>query len=478
MATLMRCESVTSFAHSIMVTRLKHIAAVVLLCMSSAGARSQTYQEVNYFSSCYWDDNTGWHCPDGAGPKGTLIQGRDGFFYGTTTSDGKFGRGTVFRMTPEGRLTTLAAFGSGDGDHAYGALLQARDGTLYGTTLYGGIGGGTMFKVTLDGTLTTIGVFTSGAGPVGELAEGADGLLYGVTREGGDNNSHGTIFRVSTNGWSWNEMSIYMHLFYAGSPEGYYPSGGLLLASDGNFYGVTAGLYGTVYKLTLDGTVSLVAAFPDGADGAAWPSGKLVEAEDGSFYGASDSTTHGGAIFKFTRDGTLTTVAHFNFANGQSPLGLILARDGNFYGLSYDGGTGYIPPQPCGTAFRMTPDGTLSGLFSFTGYGGEYPGAHPWAGLVEGSDGNLYGTTKDGGVIGAGNIFRLIMPGPRLASTQAGQQLVLSWRTNYAGFTLQNSQELTSGNWTDCTNSPVVAGGQFFVTNSISTGARFFRLRK
>ena len=91
---------------------------------------------------------------------------------------------------------------------------------------------------------------------------------------------------------------------------------------------------------------------------------------------------------------------------------MIQARDGNFYGLSYEGGTHCCPPV--GAAFRMTPDGALTGLFSFTQYTGDYPGAYPYFGLVQGSDGNLYGTTSNGGELGAGNIFRIVMPGPVL----------------------------------------------------------------
>src|SRR4051794_23796214 len=115
-----------------MAGRLKSLVSVALLCIFGARARGQTYQELNYFSSCYWDDNTGWHCPDGAGPRGALVQGRDGYFYGTTRSDGQFGCGTVFRMTPEGQLAALASLGGTNGCSPYGALLQARDGNLYG----------------------------------------------------------------------------------------------------------------------------------------------------------------------------------------------------------------------------------------------------------------------------------------------------------------------------------------------------------
>ena len=126
----------------------------------------------------------------------------------------------------------------------------------------------------------------------------------------------------------------------------------------------------------------------------------------------------------------------------------------------------------------MTPDGVLTALVLFTGSGGDNPGSHPYTGLIRGTDGNLYGTTSTGGSRGAGNIFRLVMPGPLLTPAQSGHQLILSWRTNYAGFKLQSIQDPGSSNWADSTNSPVISGNQFFVTNPISAGAQFFRLKK
>jgi hypothetical protein len=163
--------------------------------------------------------------------------------------------------------------------------------------------------------------------------------------------------------------------------------------------------------------------------------------------------------------------------------GLIQAADGYVYGACYHGGV----PWDIGTIFRLDPShgcdesdhtwNVCSNLSLVFAFGINAAGAHPYAGLTLGRDGNLYGTTAFGGY-GAGNIFRIIMPGPKLNSTSVGRDLVLSWRTNYTGYVLQSSRDLQRGEWTDCTNTVSIVGGQYFITNSLPGSARFFRLSK
>ena len=144
---------------------------------------------------------------DGKEPEGTLIQARDGNFYGTTSFDGTGGSGgTVFKMTPGGTLTTLATFdGQGGPEYPYAGLIQASDGNFYGTSTGGGTqhGNGTVFKMTPSGTITTLHSFacTDGCAPYGGLVQGSDGNFYGTTRSGGTNGfNYGTVFKITPSG--------------------------------------------------------------------------------------------------------------------------------------------------------------------------------------------------------------------------------------------------------------------------------------
>ncbi|MCU0780713.1 MAG: hypothetical protein MUF04_06375, partial [Akkermansiaceae bacterium] len=295
-----------------------------------------------------------------------LIQASDGSFYGTTPSGGGGGYCTVFKMTPNGVLTTLVHFTRDNGSHPVG-LVQGSDGDFYGTTSGGGSGGGydpsgsgygTVFKMTTTGSLTTLVHFTgtNGRNPGAGLVQGRDGNLYGTTREGGDEGA-GTVFKISPTG------SLTTLVKFTGA-NGRHPEAGLVQDSDGNFYGTTAF---------------------DGSDG-------------------------GGTVFKMTPAGKLTTLVNFNTTNGMWPAaGLVQGSDGNFYGTTAFGGSSSDKAsgkdrasgddidnrnrEGYGTVFKMTPTGTLTTLVNFT----EANGEKPFAGLVLGKDGNFYGTTCHGG---------------------------------------------------------------------------------
>ncbi len=337
---------------------------------------------------------------DGATPVETpLVQGIDGEFYGTTLGGGANGSGTIFKIGPTGKLMTVYSFcalsNCADGSGPYGGLVLGTDGNFYGTTFSGGgsTSDGTIFKITPSGKLTTLHSFdgTDGRMPVAPLVQGRDGYFYGITQSGGFDLNAGGIFKISPNG-------SFTNVYFFGAADGSYPTGSLFQANDGNFYGTNeiSGLngYGTIFKMTPAGVFTTFYGFSS-TDGSA-PASGLIQGSDGYLYGTTyqgganmDLCPNGcGTVFKISLAGKLTTIQSFDSTNGANPIGaLIQATDGNFYGTTYGGGA-----NGWGSVFEMTPSGTITNLHSFTGS----DGAQPYAGLVQGTGGNFYGTATNG----------------------------------------------------------------------------------
>ncbi len=362
---------------------------------------------------------------------GSLVQGIDGNLYGTTYGGGANGVGSIFKMTPGGALTTFYSFCSlancADGSGSVSGLAVAANGTLFGTTFAGGdlncdppSGCGTVFKITPAGKLTTLHTFEAngdGAGPDGGLALGANGNFYGTTGWlGGD----GTIFEITPAG-----TLTTLH-FFAGT-DGSGPYATLALGANGNFYGTTylGGTSlscndgcGTIFEITPGGMFTSLLSF-EYTDGA-YPVGGLVQAANGNLYG----TTAGGGgnelcfagisgcgtIFELTAAGKLTTLYDFcsetGCTDGGNPYSTLLrGTDGNFYGTTYIGGANTGCEDNCGTVFQLTAGGKLITLHSFDGT----DGAYPYDGLIQGTNGSFYGTTDLGGtggcLIGCGTVF-------------------------------------------------------------------------
>jgi uncharacterized repeat protein (TIGR03803 family) len=363
----------------------------------------------------------------------SLVQGRDGNLYGTTYAGGSGGCidgylrgcGVVFKITTDGTLTTVAAFGNvPSGIHPFAGLVLADDGNFYGTTPLGGSGTcGTIFKVTPGGKLTTLYNFnnTDGCQPYAGLIQGADGNFYGTTRQGGSNftclrSTCGTVFKVSTGG-----SLTTLHSF--NGDDGAFPMGPLLLDKDGNFYGTTSGSRnlcnnnqgcGTIFKMTPGGDVTTLRTF-NYTDGA-FPQDGLVQASSGDFYGTTFDGGNGGCqaecgtVFKITPSGQFTLLHNFINGDGADPdAGVIQATDGNFYGTTpWRGGYGV------GTVYKMTPSGKFRTLHSFD----FTDGADPYGGIVQATNGILYGTTNQGGTGFGGTVFSLdlgLSPFVRLA---------------------------------------------------------------
>jgi uncharacterized repeat protein (TIGR03803 family) len=374
---------------------------------------------------------------DGNGPSSeTLLQGADGGLYGTTslggdlTCDAPYGCGTIFRLAG-GRVTTLHTFEFTDGNLPVSGIIQATDGNFYGTTEDGGdltcnapYGCGTVFRLTPSGTLTTLHEFEQVDGLYidSPLIEGIDGNLYGVASSGGANGYYGTVFKITLAG----SLTV-LHSF--DGADGNTPAG-LMQASNGMFYGMTGsggsssnclGGCGTIYKITSQGALTTLHNF-DSSDGHS-PLDALIQANDGNFYGTTEvggppagcpgnGSTGCGTIFQFTVNGTLTTIYTFcsqtNCSDGNFPAGpLVQGTDGNLYGTTYEGGNDSTcdAPHGCGTVFKITLGGALTTLHSFRMTDGE----SPVGGLLQSANGQFYATTRDGGRYGDGTIFSLDM---------------------------------------------------------------------
>jgi uncharacterized repeat protein (TIGR03803 family) len=335
----------------------------------------------------------------GGQPLGALLAANDNNLYGTTAFGGAYGRGTVFRITPVGTLTTLVHLNWTNGVIPQNCkLIQANDGSLYGTTFIGGRAGkGCVFRVGTNGGLTTVVSFQgpNGATPLSGLMQASDGNLYGTTYAGGSSDG-GTIFRLTTNGVLRTIFS-----FYGSNGKG--PNTPLMLASDGYLYGSTdvGGTYdrGTIFRMATNGQLKTLVHLT-GSNGSYPEGGPLVECSDGYLYGTTTGGGVGGngTVFRVTTNGTLTTLASFNGTNGSQPFGLVRLSDGYLYGTTLFGGA-----YNCGTIYRITTNGLLTTLMEFGGKNGR----RPFGELTVFPNGSLYGVTANGGARGWGNVFKL-----------------------------------------------------------------------
>ncbi len=349
-------------------------------------------------------------------PRAGLAQSGDGNFYGTTYGGGAGANGTAFQMTPAGVLTTLVLFNGTNGAQPRAPLVRGRDGNFYGTTDVGGASNaGTVFSLTSSGRLTTLVSLSGAIGGIGggsyaALAQGSDGDFYGTTWYGGDYGD-GTVFKMTAAG-------VLTTLVSFNGANGSAPVAALVQGSDGNFYGTTEyggdlSLFsgfgdGTVFRITTNGALTTLAVF-NNATGAQ-PCGPLVQGNDGNFYGTTSAGPANGGypngwgtVFKISAAGELTTLVSFNGVNGSQPYaGLVQGGDGNFYGTTASGGASGL-----GTVFRVTAAGALTTLVSFD----NLHGSQPYGGLTQGGDGNFYGTTEFGGANDAGTVFKMTSTG-------------------------------------------------------------------
>lgn len=394
---------------------------VFLVCAATAiAAQGQTFTTIDRFDG-----------RNGALPfYSSLTQGVDGAFYGTTALGGNSGDGTAFRTTSAGTIRTAAMTGNSAPES--GMVLATNQG-FYGTSADGGTyGHGSVFTITPPRALTTLYSFCAtglpcadGEAPNFGLVEGIDGNYYGTTAIGGTEsdlcpNGCGTIFKITPAG---TLVTLYRFCSVGACLDGAIPYASLVLGIDGSFYGTTetggnsseceeVGC-GTVFKITPTGSLITLYRFGGGADGYL-PSAGLIQASDGNFYG----TTHSGGanfgegtVFRITPEGLLKTLYTFcasgSCADGGYPTAaLVQGTDGDLYGsTTFGGGTDF------GTIFKITTQEVLTTLHSF----GNTDGANPESALVQATTGRFYGVTQDGGNLdcnsptGCGTVFALDM---------------------------------------------------------------------
>jgi uncharacterized repeat protein (TIGR03803 family) len=357
--------------------------------------------------------------PDGDFPFADLVRDAAGNLYGTTPVGGDvscnrgYGCGTVFKIDPAGNKTVLHRFKAGiDEGFPYAGLIRDATGNLYGTTSGFVKHSGTVFKLDPNSTMTVLYSFqggTDGAYPVAGLVRDEAGNLYGTTPVGGVGcqvAGCGTVFKLDKSG---SETVLYS---FTGGADGEDPVAGLVVDAAGYLYGATraGGAFGmgTVFKLDKTGTYSLLYTFGTRSGDGEYPYGSLAVDSAGTLYGTTfyGGVSSKGTVFKVDKSGNESVRLSFKGypEDGDGPqAGLVGDAEGNLYGTTRYGGV-----YGEGTVFKLDKGGKETVLYSFTG-GAD--GKNPLAGLVRDAAGNLYGTTSAGGTgcggAGCGTVFKL-----------------------------------------------------------------------
>jgi uncharacterized repeat protein (TIGR03803 family) len=373
-------------------------------------------------------------------PYSNLLEDSSGNLFGT--SYGSVGFGSIFAwVKATGTVTDLVDFDQVHGAYPDGALVEDSDGNLFGCTDVGGIGivpyerftgYGTVFELAKGSTSATpLAYFdnvVNGYDPEGGLVEDASGNLYGTTYHGGAFGD-GTVFEVQKGGTAITTLASFNW------SNGANPEGTLLVDSSGNLFGTTTngGLYGwgSVFEVQNgSGTITTLASF-NARDGSS-PAGGLVEDADGNLFGTTSTgdalTANDGTVFEVLKgSGAITTLATFNGKNGQgSVASLVMDSSGNLFGTTLYGGPGFTKADTgYGTVFELRKGtGTITTVATFNGT----DGAMPQGGLILDSSGNLFGTTKRGGIDDDGTIFE-VQPYPSITSPA-----LANWAANHVGY--------------------------------------------
>jgi uncharacterized repeat protein (TIGR03803 family) len=339
---------------------------------------------------------------DGSLPGQRLTIDSAGNLYGSTVGNYP-SIGSIFKLSPTGQVKVLYRFTDGQNRlFTTGRLVLDRHGNLYGVDQTGGeFGDGSIFELSSSGGFSVLYSFTGGADgafPNGVISD-AQGNFYGTANLGGAFNQ-GSVFEF-TPGSGLKVLYSFM-----GSTDGGEPfDSALYRDSEGNLYGTTMFdggkiSLGVVFKVTPDGTESVLHTFLGGSDGA-HPKGSLISDGKGNLYGTTSSGENlkGGTVFQITTAGALTELHTFSGSDGFDPnAGLAMDADGNLFGTTFSGGS-----SNDGVIFEITPQDVETVLHDFSGS----DGATPYNGLIIDRLGNLYGTTGFGGAFDQGTAFKL-----------------------------------------------------------------------
>jgi uncharacterized repeat protein (TIGR03803 family) len=327
-------------------------------------------------------------------------------------------------QTQATKFKVLHTFHGKDGSFPTGTLVRDSAGNIYGTTSGGGTGGcdgygcGTVFKMNKVGKEIWLYGFkgTSQIDPTAGLLRDASGNLYGTTENGGkitktcggvQGGGCGTVFEVDKNG---KATVLYK---FKGTPDGYFPQALLVNDPESNLYGTTylggANGLGAVFKVSTNGKETILHSFagpPDGGGDGAFSYVGVIRDSEGNLYGVtSGGGTYGaGAVYEVSAAGAETLLYSFSGgSDGSDPDSvLLLDSQGNLYGTTADGGNSECGGTGCGVVFKLSPQSgghwAESVLYSFCSLENCTDGEEPATGpLLRNSKGNIYGTTLFGG---------------------------------------------------------------------------------
>jgi uncharacterized repeat protein (TIGR03803 family) len=396
-----------------------------------------------------------------------LIQASDGNFYGTAYEGYAGAGGAIIRLRPSGEATVMHAFrGGSDGARPVGGLIQGSDGFLYGTTQQGGaLNQGTIYRLSLAGELTILHTFMRGSdgyNPVVPFVEGPDGNFYGVSHatggaETGYNN--GNIFlRMSPSGQlttlhttQWSTESIRDRL---------------VLATDGNFYGAmrwSGNGYGSIFRLTPAGALTYLYHFRGLVDGAE-PAGGLVEGRDGYLYGITSrgGTNARGTMYRVSMTGEVTPLRSLDSSMGYTfgyNTRFTEGRDGSLF-----------TSLTAGPLLKLSLDGTV------TSYATQLNS--DWS-LHRAADDTLWGVSANGGS-GFGIVFRvtLVPSAPRdLVASAVGHRVAVAWQPPLSGSAPTHYVLDVGANQETATQTIILGSATTLAGENVPEGTYFLRVR-